>query len=285
MLSTRADNMQSSNFKAWCQDLRTSGHTLGEISRITKRPKTTVYFHVKAIPKTDRLLKKIKKIWADSIKGKGPQKGKSLLGYKYKKFSRWTPLTVNLVAHTLFDGSLKRGGVIYYNRSQILINNFKSKMASIYNGKPKIYVNNGVIRLVYNNVELTTFFKKRSKELLSRILKLPPNLQRQFLIAFFDDEGSVDFRLNSMKRRIKGYQHDLDILNLVQELLKNFKINSYVDGRFNEIMITQKENIKKFAEEINFSKGLRVNGNRSNSVWKKSLEKRKILANLLASYH
>lgn len=276
--------MRSTDFKNLCQDLRIKGYTLGEISGITKRPKTTVYFHVKRIPQTYKLLEKIKNIRAKSIRGKGPQKGKSLLGYKYKKFNKWSPSLVNLVAHMLFDGSIKRGGIIYYNRSGPLIKNFKNKMTLIYNGEPRMYNNNGVTRLVYNNVELGEVFKNKSLDLLKEIKRLPRNCQREFLRAFFDDEGSVDLRLNSMKRRIKGYQHNIKILNLVHALLNNFTISSYVDERFNEIIITRRENIKKFAKEINFARGLRVNGQRSNSVWKKSLEKRKILANLLASY-
>lgn len=276
--------MQPANFKNWCQDLRIKGYTLSEISIITKRPKTTVYFHVKKIPQTNQLLEKIRMIRANSIKGKGPQKGKSLLGYKYKKFNRWTSSLVNLVAHMLFDGAIRREGVLYYNRSQSLIKNFKNKMALVYNGKPRVYNSNGVTRLVYGNVELEKFFKDKSVQLLRDIKKLSRSQQREFLRAFFDDEGSVDFRLDSMKRRVKGYQYNTTILHLIHDILRNFKINSFVDERFNEVVITRKENIDQFAKEISFSKGVRVNGKRLNSVWKKSLEKRTILANLLASY-
>ena len=275
--------MQSVNFKNWCQELRTKGHTLGEISIITSRPKTTVYFHVRNMPLTKKLLEKIKNIRINSIRGRGPKRGKSLLGYRYKKFNRWTPSLVNLVAHMLFDGAIKREGVLYYNRSPVLLENFKSKMAIIYNGKPKVYKSNdGVMRFAYHNVELGDFFITKSSRLLDDITKLPINFKLEFLKAFFDDEGSVDFR--GMKRRIKGYQHNDRILYLVHELLGNFKINSFVDSRFHEILVTRKENIERFAKEINFSRGIRVNGKRSNSVWRKSIEKRKILSNLLASY-
>lgn len=277
--------MSSASFKNLCQELREKGHTLGEISLITKRPKTTVYFHIKNISPTKKLLKKIKIIRINAIKGKGPLRGKSLLGHKYKRFKQWTPSLVNLVAHMLFDGAIRREGVLYYNRSRALIDNFKNIMSLIYSGNPKIYKNeNEVVRVAYYNVELGSFFKNKSGQLLGDILKLPSNFQREFLKAFFDDEGSVDFRLYDRKRRIKGYQHSVDVLNLVYKLLKNFGINSCVDRQFNEIVITKKENIGQFAKEINFSKGIRINGKRSNSIWRKSLEKRKILSNLLASY-
>ena len=278
--------MQSDNFKDWCRDLRIKGHTLGEISKITKRPKTTVYFHIKEIPPTKRLLEKIRKIRTDSIKGKGPKKGKSLLNYKFKNFEKWRPFLVNLVAHMMFDGAIRYTSILYYNRSLVLLDNFRSKMETIYDGRPKIYTNgSGVGRLAYHNVELAEFLKQKSNNLINEIENLSLECQRQFLKAFFDDEGSVDFRLiKNNKRRIKGYQHNKQVLELISRLLKNFDIKSKVDIHFNEIIISRRENIKKFAEEINFSKGLRINGNRSNSVWKKSLEKRKILANLLNSY-
>src|SRR3989344_1185465 len=277
--------MRSAEFKKWCQELRIKGYTLGEISLVTKRPKTTVYFHIKSIPPTSKLLSRIKAIRADSIKGKGPLKGRSLLGYKYKEFNQWTPSLVNLVAHTLFDGAIRREGVLYYNRSQALIDNFKNIMSLIYDGKPKIYNSkNGVTRIAYHNVELSVFLKNKSEQLIADILKLPVNFQREFLRAFFDDEGSVDFRLYDKKRRIKGYQHNTSVLNLISKLLKNFGVDSCVYSRFNEVVITKKENIKQFAKEINFSKGLNITGQRSNSVWKRSFEKRSILSNLLDSY-
>src|SRR3989344_1141343 len=112
--------MQSIDFKNWCQNLRIKGHTLSEISAITNRPKTTVHFHVKNIPQTNKLLEKIKKIRANSIKGRGPKKGKSLLGRKYVEFENWQPEHVNLFAHVLFDGSIRKTGILYYNRSKAL---------------------------------------------------------------------------------------------------------------------------------------------------------------------
>ncbi|MDO8601171.1 MAG: LAGLIDADG family homing endonuclease [bacterium] len=278
--------MQSINLKNFYIDLRLRGHTLGEISKITKRSKTTIYFHIKDIPLTKELINKIKNIRINSVRGKGPKKGKSLLGYKYKKFSNWTPLLVNLVGHMLFDGTIRNSGILYYNRSSALIENFINKMGTVYSGKPKIYRNGGdVIRLAYHNVELAAFFKQKSAELVNSIKSLSLESQRQFLKAFFDDEGSVDFRLlKNSKRRVRGYQHNQDILELISRLLKRFNINSTVNSRFKEILVTKKENIKKFAIEINFSRGLKINGQRANSVWKKSLEKREILKNLINSY-
>lgn len=87
----------------------------------------------------------------------------------------------------------------------------------------------------------------------------------------------------SKKRMVRGYQNDQSVLLIVRELLKNFKIESKLAGR-NEVVINGKENLIKFRDEINFSKGVRINPKRTNSLWKKNLEKRKLLDMAIASF-
>ena len=104
--------------------------------------------------------------------------------------------------------------------------------------------------------------------------------KKVFLQAFFDDEGSVHFD----KKLVRGYQYNLEILKLVQKLLKDFNIESRIDEKYKEIVISRKPNLIKFRNEINFSKGIYINPARKNSVWKRKLEKRKILDYLINSY-
>lgn len=118
-------------------------------------------------------------------------------------------------------------------------------------------------------------FEQKARELVADIHNVKKELKRTFLRTFFDDEGSVYFI--GKRRAVRGYQHDTKILNLIQQLLIESNIESRVDEKFNEITITKFENIARFAQEINFTPGVRVNGKRSNSIWKKSLEKRVIL--------
>lgn len=279
--------MELLDFKNQCKILRKKGYTLSEIVTTLNRPKTTVFFHIKDIPISRFLKNKISNIKSrqarlNIARGLTPQKGQSALGRKYRDFKIWSSSSVNLIAHAIFDGEIKYGGVIYHNRCRALIDNFRSKMRMVYDFDPILITNGDVTRISYHNVELGLYFKLKKEELLQNIVDWPLEFKRSFLVAFFDDEGSVDFR--KQIRRVRGYQHNNRILTIVQKLLANFDVDSKVDTRFHEIIIGRRENIKKFAEEINFSKGLRINGKRSNSVWKKSLEKRKILANLLASY-
>ncbi|MDO8564821.1 MAG: LAGLIDADG family homing endonuclease [bacterium] len=156
-------------------------------------------------------------------------------------------------------------------------------MKEVYPFLPKKYESlPGVHKTAYHNVELATYLKKKKGGLIGKISVMNIGLQRAFLRAFFDDEGSVYFI--GKRRAVRGYQHSVQILKLIHVLLKKFGIESKVDEKYNEITITRRENIAQFSKEINFSKGVTVNGKRSNSVWKQSLEKRHILRQALASY-
>lgn len=91
-------------------------------------------------------------------------------------------------------------------------------------------------------------------------------------------------RLSKGKKQVHGYQHSKEILEIVKRLLSNFSIESKIDYKYQEIVIGRKENLIRFQQEINFSKGIGINPNRSNSVWDRCLEKRKILALTIATY-
>jgi len=278
--------MTSQEFKQKCIELRKQDFTIKEITQVLKRSKTSVYFHVKNISKTKALLAKIRENSLTHLNRIKPNlKGISWTGRHCRGFQEWTPELVNLIAHTIFDGEFNRTNTFYHNRSIKLINHFKESMKIIYDYEPATYKDkNGVIRLGYYSVELTNFLREKSDYLVKNISLMSIDFQREFLKAFFDDEGSIYFQKKRNSRRVKGSQYDDEILFLVQRLLKNFDIESKVDARFHEIIVSRRENLGKFAEEINFSPGVKVNGKRSNSIWKKDLEKRKILSRALNSY-
>ena len=105
--------------------MRTEGKTLGDIVRATGLPKTTVYFHIRKIPKQFNLTKRLKEIIRVKNRKIGDAKrGKSFKIYPYKKPNMWTPDFVMLVAHLMFDGELKYASCVYNNRSQSLIDRF-----------------------------------------------------------------------------------------------------------------------------------------------------------------
>ncbi len=267
------------------KQMRKDSFTLTEIANKTSLSKTTIFHHIKSISKSGLLKKRLKAISRAAQKQVAEsRRGKSVKNYIFRKPEKWNPDFVNLASHFLFDGAITRSSCLYYNRNKVLIDDVIVQMKKILGVNDyKIYQDhNDVTRLAYHNVELVVFIRNKTIELLNYILSASKLEKIAFLRSFFDDEGSVDFR--KAIRRVRGYQHNNKILFLIQKLLNDFHIASKVDTRFHEIIIGRKENIAKFAKEINFSKGVKINGKRSNSVWKKSLEKRRILANLLVSY-
>jgi hypothetical protein len=271
-------------FKRRCIVLRKQDYTLPEIMVVTGRSKGSIYFHIRGIPLSDKKRIEINKANAQrAIKIAGARKGISVR--PFKRFNLWDKKLVSLVAHLLFDGEISRVRCVYNNRSQTLLTRVESLMQEVYAYEPRRYINQktGVKRISYNNVALAAFLKEKSKELLERICTFPLSFQREFLRAFFDDEGCMDFRPQRNLRRVRGYQKDKTILSLVQTLLGNFGMTATLQGK-NEVVISGKENLLQFQKEIGFSLGVRINGNRSNSIWKKSLEKRDLLQNAINSF-
>ena len=271
-------------FKKQCINLRRSGHTLTEITKITGRPKTSVYSHIHNIPLTKERLRLIK--IASGIRAKNlalAKKGTSK--NTFYKFNKWNEETVTLVAHLLFDGTINKTGCAYNNRNMSLIKAVEESMSSIYDYEPKRYLNNltGVSRITYHNVALSNYLESKAKKLLLEIELLPKSLKKVFVRAFFNDEGCIDFRPKRNLRQIRGYQKNISILHIIHNLLTDFQIESKIVTP-NEIVIIGKNNLIQFRNEINFSSGVRLNGKRSNSIWKKSLEKRALLDQAIKSF-
>ena len=271
-------------FKQRCIELRKDDRSIIEIMRITGRPKTSIYQHIRSIPLSTERLERYRTASGRRIrKFTVARKGKS--ARSFRAFSAWSPETVLLAAHLLFDGEISRKICTYNNRSRALIERVERLMQSIYDFEPKRYKNQitGVNRISYHNVALGAYLQKRTLELLREIKILPPSFKREFLRAFFDDEGCMDFRPENNRRRIRGYQKDMRILRLVRIILDDLGIPARV-VRPNEVVIVGKGNLEKFEKEINFSSGVYINGNRTNSRWKKHLEKREILRRAIASF-
>lgn len=271
-------------FKEQCIALRKKDYSLGEIVKITGRPKTSVYAHIHSIPLSTQKWKKIRALQGAHISSFGAaRKGKS--ARPYTRFKEWDANSIFIVSHILFDGNFNTSGFSYNNRSNALIKRMEEAVKKIYSFPPKRYPNRytGVMRISYFNVVLRAHMEEMSVFLLKQILRSPLEHKRVFLQSFFDDEGCMDFRPHKNKRSVRGYQKNTKILNIVREVLSDFNIES--NFKFpNEVEIIGKENLVKFQKEIGFSPGVRINGKRSNSIWKQSLEKREILRRAIASY-
>ena len=67
-------------------------------------------------------------------------------------------------------------------------------------------------------------------------------------------------------------------------MLKGFGVESRINKRATDIEITGRENLEKFAKEINFSPRIYINPQRKNGIWKVRISKRRILEEALRSY-
>lgn len=274
-----------SSLKDKCIVLRKQGRTLTEIVRITGKSKSSVYGYIRDIPLSPEKIVRIRKASGKRIRKFAlARKGKSVRSFK--KFKKWTGGIVSLTAHLLFDGGIyPRNGCAYSNRSTALLQQVEKYMLFIYEFKPVRYQDpvTGVRRISYYNVALAIYIEKKVRELLKNVHDLPINLKIEFVRAFFDDEGCIDYRPEENRRSVRGYQKDVKVLKTIKALLADFDIDARV-VKPNEVVIVGKENLMKFEREINFSSGVYMNGNRSNSRWKKHVEKRKLLAQAIASF-
>lgn len=276
-----------------CKILRREGFSLGEIVKIVHLPKTTVYDNiydvVLSLEGQERLKKVQKRITEENTRRINEfnikyRKGKCIPGRIIIKPKGWTNELIFLIAHFMFDGEVQTHSCIYHNRNEALINKVKSSMRKVFKLHPRNRLNaeTGVYRIAYHYVELADYMREKARELKKyvRVASLPE--KKIFLRAFFDDEGNVRWRLN--QRSIRGFQHNLEILKLIQNLLKDFKIESKIDEKYKEIVISRKPNLIKFRDKINFSKRVYINPKRKNSIWKQKLEKREILDKIINSY-
>lgn len=276
-----------------CRFLRKKGFTLGEIVQIVRLPKTTVYDHVYDVvlsPTAQKRLKKVKqKITQENTRRINQfnirvRKGKCAPGRIVPKPRGWTDELIFLVAHFMFDGEATSHSCIYHNRNEVLINRVKFLMEKIFDLQPCNLLNKEteVYRISYHYVELADYIRSEGEK-LKKYIKTASLLEKKiFLKAFFDDEGCVSWWRK--RRLIRGFQHNLEILKLIQKLLKDFGIESKIDEKYKEIVISRKPNLIKFRNRINFSKGVYINPNRKNSIWKQKLEKREILNRIINSY-
>jgi len=272
-----------------CRNLRREGFTVREINRAIKLSVGTVYNYIRDIPISPKLKEKIilkqikntQRLVEFNIK---TRKGKCIPGRVVPKPKGWTNELLFLTAHFMFDGDIQTHSCIYHNRNMVLINRVSALMKKVFHLRPYNWLNKetGVYRISYHYVELADYMRNKAQELGQSIETASLPEKKIFLKAFFDDEGSVKWRRK--QRLVRGFQYNLEILKLVQKLLRDFNIESKIDEKYNEIVVSRKSNLIKFRNKINFSKGIYINPNRKNSIWKRRLEKREILDKIINSY-
>lgn len=268
-----------------CIRLREAGWSLGEICTTTGIAKTTVSSIVRLVILSEKQKRTIQqKLNLVRIKTNTKRRGISRPHNRPSIFpNSITPALIECVAHFSFDGSLRGSTSSYYNRSTNLINRQQLLVSRLFglSGKVICYPND-IYRLNYYSVELTNILISYRAQIFENISSCSLAWKQTFLRAFFDDEGNID--ISGSRRRVRGYQRNLDRLVLMRELLTQIGIRSSIDQQGWCVVITGYDNLLLFQKLINFSHGIYMNPKRKNSRYKSRVEKRSLLKKALVSY-
>lgn len=273
----------SKKFKNECKSLRRKGYSLKEIVKLKKVPVATLHEWIGDIVLSPSAQKRIQK---RRIQGRENAKKSAYARRRKLKYKpqKWSNDLICLVAHFLFDGRIERWACSYSSRNKSQIEKMENLIKRNFDLTPRTRIKNGVIEISYCHANLADYLREKTKELLKYIPKASKYKKKIFLQAFFDDEGCISYEKHRNMRRVRGYQHSKDILELIQKLLAEFDIESRIDKRFTEITIGRKENLLQFQKHINFSPNIFINPYRKNSIWKIKIDKRTILQKALTSY-
>lgn len=174
------------------------------------------------------------------------------------------------------DGCVTDRYLRYCNKNNELLSNFKRDLKTTFGQLHFIegQVNSGTKFIQVQNKELINKLKSMVSDFRSGSLIMPSfvktkALKKEFIRAFFDDEGSVGFRIFRKTGEIKRDIHTnsksrklLDEMKIVLE--KDFKIKCNRLGKDTKkrqdrlfitwcLRITGRENLNKFKEEIGFT--------------------------------
>lgn len=267
------------------RELRMRGYSFGEISSVIGIAKSTLHTYLKDIFLNPEQKQGIENRRKEKCNQKpNPRKGKCLFGREIIKPGSWSEDLVHIVSHFMFDGRVDEDGSIYYSKDKYQIKHMQKLLHAMFKANPKVQLrDNGVYGLVFYHVELASYLKKRMKELFAYLDNgAPKEHKREFLKAFFDDEGCIFYKGGT--RRVRGYQKSTLVLKQVVNLLYEFSINSKIDKCTNGVEIPGRKELEKFAKEINFSPEIYINPNRKNGIRKERISKRDILDLALESY-
>ncbi len=168
-----------------------------------------------------------------------------------------------IIGHLYGDGGINHQGRVYYcNSEDFLIKEFVDSVKKIFNIQPWVHKEHNITRVMcpvsMGRMIWSLFDKfssgKDTKVITSEIRKMPLKWKKIMLRAWFNDDGSVlKYGIVSIKQKLKP------LVEFIQEILSELRIKSRIieDDRKWLLRICGHNNLVKFRDNINFSKGYR----------------------------
>ena len=185
-------------------------------------------------------------------------------------FEKLTTAKARIIAHLIGDGAVYRSNHDYNVKYEVKdlesLNSFEKDMISIYGLKlTKGFKNSGITgkpipfvrlrsKLVYDDLLKYSTYHSKDWKINNIILNSSRKIKREFLKAFFDDEGSVVPQGN--KGIIKLYSINSNGLKQLQKMLLKFNIENRLDhgyGAKRNVYAVLIKDLNKFDEEIGFN--------------------------------
>ncbi len=170
------------------------------------------------------------------------------------------------IGHIFGDGGIQDNGRVHYcNSEKFLIDEFMNSM-KVFNIRPWIKKESNIIRVRYpvkiGKILWNLFEKfssgKDTKIITSQIREMPKKWKAKMLQAWFNDDGSVvnmppNYKVIAIKQKLKP------LTLFIRDILNESQIKSQVieDNGTWLLRVHGYENIIRFREHINFSKGYR----------------------------
>ena len=279
--------------------LRKHGHTLPEIARRFGTSKSAIHYHVKNVKigiegrlRLEKLMKEI----VERARTFSARKRRENARLKLKDGCRkMSSEKASIVAHSLFDGCIGKREVRYFNKNRVLIQEFIDDMKAVYGLEPNSQtIKNGVTTIEFYNLALTedllsytpSYSTNDSRaKVPTAIITSRGSVIREFLRAFWDDEGTVGFYPRAgrfyLRGRCKSESIRRDLVKLHRKL--GIKVKEENGG---VIIQNDLHSFKKFLKKVGFTPGVKVcEGNQVYPPRWEGYEKNHLLKDIIEYLH
>ena len=185
-------------------------------------------------------------------------------------FEKLTIAKARIIAHSIGDGSVYQSNHDYNIKYEVKdiesLNSFEKDMLSTYGLRlTKGFKNSGITgkpipflrlrsKLVYEDLLQYATYNSKDWSIKNVLLNSSKEIKREFLKAFFDDEGSIVPQ--GKKGIIKLYSINKEGLQQIQKMLLEFDIDSQLGsgyGAKRNVYALLIKDLDKFDKEVGFN--------------------------------